>query len=31
MDHFNYDGDRLHAEGVPVTDIAQQHGTPCFV
>jgi diaminopimelate decarboxylase len=31
MDHFRYQGDRLHAEGVPVEAIAERHGTPCYV
>lgn len=31
MDYFNYRGDRLFAEDVAVADIAEQHGTPCFI
>ncbi|MGE5152475.1 MAG: diaminopimelate decarboxylase [Bdellovibrio bacteriovorus] len=31
MDHFNYVGDRLHAEGVPLAEIAERFGTPCYV
>lgn len=31
MDYFNYKADALYAEDVPVTDIAEQYGTPCFV
>ena len=31
MDHFNYRGDELFAEEVPLTQIAEQYGTPCFV
>lgn len=31
MDHFNYKGDTLYAEDVPVADIAHDFGTPCFV
>lgn len=31
MDHFNYRGDRLHAEAVPLTEIAERFGTPCYV
>jgi len=31
MDHFNERGGRLYAEGVPVTEIAAQFGTPCYV
>lgn len=31
MDHFNYLDDWLHAEGVPVTEIAERFGTPCYV
>lgn len=31
MDHFNYRGNVLFAEDVPVADIAAQHGTPCYV
>ena len=31
MEYFEYRGDTLFAEGVNVTDIAQEHGTPCFI
>ena len=31
MDHFNYRGDQLHAESVPLTAIAERFGTPCYV
>lgn len=31
MDHFNYQGDSLYAEDVPVSVIAESHGTPCFI
>ncbi len=31
MDHFNYRGNLLHAEDLPLTAIAQQFGTPCYV
>lgn len=31
MDHFNYIDEQLHAEGVPLAQIAQQYGTPCYV
>ncbi len=31
MDYFCYYGDRLCAESVPLADIAQQFGTPCYV
>lgn len=31
MDHFNYSQNRLFAENVSCTDIAEQYGTPCFV
>ncbi len=31
MDYFNYKEGVLHAESVPVTDIAAQWGTPCYV
>lgn len=31
MDHFNEKDGRLHAEDVPVTEIAEQFGTPCYV
>lgn len=31
MDHFNYESGVLHAEDVSLIDIAEQHGTPCYV
>ena len=31
MDHFHYIDGRLHAEQVPLKDIAAQVGTPCYV
>ena len=31
MEDFTYQGDRLHAESVPLELIAEEHGTPCFV
>ncbi len=31
MDHFNYRNDRLFAESVPLSTIAEQVGTPCYV
>ena len=31
MDHFNYRGDSLFAEDVPVAGIAAQYGTPCYI
>ncbi|WP_394223441.1 diaminopimelate decarboxylase [Alteromonas gracilis] len=31
MDHFAYSQGQLHAEQVPVADIAAQHGTPVYV
>jgi diaminopimelate decarboxylase len=31
MDHFNYRGDQLYAEDVPLQQIADTYGTPCFV
>ena len=31
MDYFNYKGDALYAEDLAVADIAEQHGTPCFI
>ncbi|MBU0499729.1 MAG: diaminopimelate decarboxylase [Gammaproteobacteria bacterium] len=31
MDHFNYRGDDLFAEDVPLQEIADHFGTPCFV
>jgi diaminopimelate decarboxylase len=31
MDHFNYRDDVLHAEDVPLADIAARFGTPCYV
>jgi len=29
--HFGYTDRELHAEAVPLSRIAEQHGTPCFV
>ena len=31
MDHFNYIDGRLHAEEVSLAQIAETHGTPCYV
>ncbi len=31
MDAFTYRNNQLHAEAVPLADIARQYGTPCFV
>jgi diaminopimelate decarboxylase len=31
MDHFSYHNGSLHAEDVPLADIAAQFGTPCYV
>jgi diaminopimelate decarboxylase len=31
MDHFNYSDGELYAEGVPVSRIAEQFGTPAYV
>lgn len=31
MDHFNYRGDHLYAEDVPLAEIARRFGTPCYV
>ena len=31
MDHFSYLNGSLHAEDVPLADIAAQFGTPCYV
>jgi diaminopimelate decarboxylase len=31
MDHFNYRGDRLFAEDLPLESIALRFGTPCYV
>jgi diaminopimelate decarboxylase len=31
MDHFNYRDGLLHAEDVPLSAIAERHGTPCYV
>ncbi|MBZ5874957.1 MULTISPECIES: diaminopimelate decarboxylase [Chromohalobacter] len=31
MDHFNYRDGHLHAENVPLADIAERFGTPCYV
>mgnify|MGYP001606410072 CR=1 FL=1 len=31
MDHFNYRDGLLHAESVPLDEIAERFGTPCYV
>ncbi|MEE8140672.1 MAG: diaminopimelate decarboxylase, partial [Alphaproteobacteria bacterium] len=31
MDHFTYIDGQLHAEGVPLTRIAEEAGTPTYV
>jgi diaminopimelate decarboxylase len=31
MDHFNYRGDELFAEDIPVRQLAERFGTPCYV
>jgi diaminopimelate decarboxylase len=31
MDHFSYRDDTLYAEDVPVAEIANRYGTPCYV
>jgi diaminopimelate decarboxylase len=31
MDHFSYQSGSLHAENVPLADIAARFGTPCYV
>ncbi len=31
MDYFNYQEDKLYAEGVALSEIAEQYGTPCYV
>lgn len=31
MDFFHYQDNQLHAEQVPISDIAEQYGTPCYV
>ena len=31
MDHFQYQEHRLYAEEVPVANIAERFGTPCYV
>ncbi len=31
MDHFRYELGRLHAEQVPLDDLAVRYGTPCYV
>jgi len=31
MDHFEYRNGELHAEDVPLRDIAERYGTPCYV
>ncbi len=31
MDYFNYKADALHAEDIAVSEVAELHGTPCFI
>ncbi len=31
MDYFNYRDDLLHAEDLPLTEVAERFGTPCYV
>ena len=31
MDHFTFKDNHLHAEDVPLADIAKKYGTPCYV
>lgn len=31
MDYFNYRNNTLYVENVPVEDIAEKHGTPCYI
>ncbi|KKK48190.1 hypothetical protein LCGC14_3147620, partial [marine sediment metagenome] len=31
MDFFRYKGGQLHAEDVPVSELADRYGTPLFV
>ena len=31
MTYFSYKNQELHAEAVPLSRVAEQHGTPCFV
>ncbi|HPQ24194.1 MAG: diaminopimelate decarboxylase [Chromatiaceae bacterium] len=31
MDHFEYHGGELYAEDVPLREIAERYGTPCYV
>jgi len=31
VDHFNYRDGILHAEGIPLPEIAERYGTPCYV
>jgi len=31
MEQFHYDNNQLHAEAVPLTRIAEEFGTPCYV
>ncbi|RMD78340.1 MAG: diaminopimelate decarboxylase [Gammaproteobacteria bacterium] len=31
MDHFQYRGGELHAEEVPLAEVAERYGTPCYV
>jgi diaminopimelate decarboxylase len=31
MDYFNYQGTELFAEEIPVSEVAQRYGTPCYI
>ena len=31
MSYFNYHNNSLHAENIRVSDIVEQHGTPCYI
>ncbi|CAD7770111.1 Diaminopimelate decarboxylase [Candidatus Methanoperedenaceae archaeon GB50] len=31
MHHFHYKNNKLYAEGVPLTEIAEAVGTPCYI
>ena len=31
MHHFHYENNKLYAEGVPLTEIAEAVGTPCYI
>ena len=31
MNHFDYSNDELHAEAVPLAQVAERYGTPCYV